>query len=72
MQWYSIDRIEGKFAVIEADDKSVKNITLSELPVGIKEGDVLAFENGEYYVDIQETQRRKDLAIKLQKKLFKK
>lgn len=39
-----VDRIEGAFAVCEMDDKSMQNIALSELPVGVKEGDVLAVE----------------------------
>lgn len=72
MEWYSIDRIEGGFAVVEENDKSMKNIPLTELPEGVGEGDVLLLESGKYTIDEEETLRRKDAVKELQKKLFKK
>lgn len=36
---YVIDRIEGDIAVCEAEDKTMHNIPLASLPVGVKEGD---------------------------------
>lgn len=37
---YSIDRIEGNYALLERDGETL-NILLSELPEGVQEGDVL-------------------------------
>lgn len=37
---YSIDRIEGDYAVLEQDGV-LTNVPLSELPEGVREGDLL-------------------------------
>ena len=66
-----VDRIEGAFAVCEMDDKSMQNIALSELPVGVKEGDVIAVENGAYVIDSKQTKERSELIAQKMNRLFK-
>lgn len=66
-----VDRIEGAFAVCEMDDKSMQNIALSELPAGVKEGDVLAVENGAYVIDAKQTKERSECIAQKMNRLFK-
>lgn len=66
-----VDRIEGAFAVCEMDDKSMQNIALSELPAGIKEGDVLAVDNGTYVIDAKQTRERSERIAQKMNRLFK-
>lgn len=66
-----VDRIEGALAVCEMDDKSMQNIALSELPVGVKEGDVLAVENGAYVIDVKQTKERSERIAQKMNRLFK-
>ncbi len=65
---YIVDRIEGEYAVCEAEDMSMHNISLSQLPLGLKEGSRLIFENGLYIDDDKNADRRErinDLINKL-------
>ncbi len=66
-----VDRIEGAFAVCEMDDKSMQNIALSELPAGIKEGDVIAMDNGTYVIDAKQTKERSERIAQKMNRLFK-
>ena len=66
-----VDRIEGAFAVCEMDDKSMQNIALSELPAGIKEGNVIAMDNGTYVIDAKQTKERSERIAQKMNRLFK-
>lgn len=57
---YAIDRIINNLAIIESlEDKTKKEVPLSELPENIKEGTILSYENEIYVKDeILEDQRR--------------
>ena len=55
-----IDRFEGVYAVCETEDKRYINIFKSELPQGIKEGDVLICVNDKWCIDDKTTKERKD------------
>ncbi len=66
-----VDRIEGAFAVCEMDDKSMQNIALSELPAGVKEGDVIAMDNGTYVIDAKQTKERSERIAQKMNRLFK-
>lgn len=66
-----VDRIEGAFAVCEMDDKSMQNIALSELPAGIKEGDVIAMDNGTYVIDAKQTKECSERIAQKMNRLFK-
>ena len=72
MKNYSIDRIEENIALLIDDDGKKIEIEVQQLPEGIREGDVLKSENGEYLSDEEETKRRKERILSLRNKLFKK
>ena len=55
-----IDRFEGVYAVCETEDKRYINILKSELPQGIKEGDVLNCINDKWNIDTATTKERKE------------
>ncbi len=65
-----IDRIENGYAVIE-NEGIMLDIPLSQLPEGVKESDVLTFENGIYFRDeITAAERREEISARLEN-LFK-
>ncbi len=66
-----VDRLEGALAVCEMDDNSMQNIALTELPAGVKEGDVLAVENGAYVIDAKQTKARSERIAQKMNRLFK-
>lgn len=55
-----VDRLEGDVAVVEEGDLFVR-LPLSILPADVREGDVLAKENGRYTVDVDATEKRKQM-----------
>ena len=57
---YVIDRFEGKYAILEDENKMMIDILISDLPEGMEEGDVLIKEGDVYVIDQLETQRRKE------------
>lgn len=65
-----IDRFEGNFAVIELDGRIMKNIEVSVLPAGIKEGDAIVLANGKWQFDLNETVKLKAEIKKLAEDLF--
>lgn len=65
-----IDRIEGKFAVID-NEGIMLDVPLSVLPADVKEGDMLSFINGMYIVNNETAdEQRAEMAARLDK-LFK-
>ena len=69
MSFIQIDRFEGDFAVCYDDGLEKSDIKMSELPRGVKEGDVLTLDGRSFYLDKEETLRRKYEVLKLFKKL---
>ena len=68
--YYTVDRIEGNFAVLEDENGNVRDVKLDGLPDNIKESDILKFENDIYIIDEKRTKQvKKDLENRL-KKLF--
>ena len=74
--YYTVDRIEGdnidggKIAILDPDGGEVINIKLQDLPLGVKEGDILKFENNVYTIDAERTKcSKKDIDERF-KKLF--
>lgn len=56
--YFTIDRFEGNFAVCEdRQTKKMTNVNIKDLPKGVKEGDIVKYENGKYSIDIEETER---------------
>lgn len=56
---YTIDRIEGEYAVCETEEKNHISISLEKLPASVKEGDVIISKGECYEIDHQETQARR-------------
>ena len=49
---YTIDRFEGNIAVCEdRATKEMTNIKIENLPKGIKEGSILTYKNGEFFIN---------------------
>jgi hypothetical protein len=65
-----VDRIEGNLAVCEKSDKSMVDIELTKLPDDVKEGDVLIEKDGNYELDLTETEKRKKRVQALMDDLF--
>ena len=66
-----IDRFEGIYAICEDRDKAFFAIEQSELPAGVKVGDVLKItDEGTLEIDAEETERRRNRALEKQKKLM--
>ena len=47
---YTIDRVEGEYAVCEGDDRTMYNIPLEDLPFEAREGVSFVVEEGKYVV----------------------
>lgn len=60
MKRFTIDRIEADKAVLECENGDMVTLELSSLPKKIKEGDVLSFDEGSYFLNEAETQKRKE------------
>lgn len=67
-----IDRIEEGIAVIEKDDGSHFEMKCGQLPMSIREGDVIKLEKGRYVIDYDMTEKRRCEIKNLQKKLQEK
>lgn len=70
----STDRIEENFAVCQdLYTENMINIPLKLLPKNIKEGDILSTKtDGSFFVDKEETNKRRKKIIDLQNRIFKK
>ncbi len=54
-----IDRFEGDYAVCEVqEEKRMINKLRTELPEGVKEGDVLVLSESGFSIDVDETKQR--------------
>ncbi len=70
MKKFIIDRIEEERAVLECEDGGCAELEVKSLPKNIKEGDVLYFEEGSYFLDKQETEQRRQKIKNLMDSLF--
>lgn len=64
-----LDRFEGNIAVID-DNGVMKNISREMVDKTVKEGSVLSFKNGKYFLDEDKTKARREKLIGLQDSLF--
>lgn len=70
MKKFTIDRIEEGKAVLECENGDMVNLDVSSLPKNIKEGDILEFADGSYFLDDEETIKRKMKIKELMSSLF--
>lgn len=70
MKKFIIDRIEEDKAVLECENGDMVTLDVKSLPKKIKEGDVLQFEEGSYFLDAEETENRKNRIKDLMSSLF--
>lgn len=56
---YTIDRISGNMAVCEDENGDLVKLMASELPRGVKEGDILKKQDGVWYKDETESNERR-------------
>ena len=68
--YYTVDRIEGCFAVLEAENGDTEDVRLTCLPKDVKEGDILKFEDGIYTIDPIRTRQLKENLEERLNKLF--
>ncbi len=70
MEKYSVDRIEGAFAVLVSNGKT-SQISLDKLPESVKDGCVLVKDDsGMYFIDNAQTEKIKTALNELQNSLF--
>ena len=61
LEKYAVDRIEGRFAILEnIDTKELKMVELLLLPV-VKEKDILVYKDDLYMIDNEERRKRLDM-----------
>lgn len=66
-----VERFEGIYAICEDQDKAYFAIELSELPSGIRAGNVIRIsDDGMLAIDAEETERRRARISEKQKKLL--
>ena len=73
-RYFTVDRIEENTAILYDENENKTDISISNLPKNIKEGDILRFdcENDIYIIDEEKTKEAKSSIEKRFKKLFKK
>lgn len=69
MMFYTIDRFEGDYAVLEDDDENRVNVKKALLPEMAKESDVLDFDGESYTVNADETEKRRQSVIEMLRKM---
>ena len=69
--YYSVSRIDEGIAVLEFPDGEFREVDISLLPDGVKEGNILIKnQNNEFIFDFEEERRKKDRLLELQNKIF--
>ena len=67
---YAVDKIENDIVVLEnLDNRKIINVNIKCLPVGIKETDILKYENDRFIIDDEEKKSRIDLIKEKMEKL---
>lgn len=69
MEKLIVDRIVGDIAVLEKEDRSHIEVSLSEIALDIKEGSVLLFDGSAYTADDDSEAARRKRIFEMQQKL---
>ena len=72
MEKLIVDRIVGDIAVLEKEDRSHIEVSLSEIVVDIKEGSILLFDGSEYTADKKSEEARRKRIFEMQERLKRK
>ena len=70
-EYIVVDRITGEIAVCEEPNRTMREIPLALLPPQVSEGDCLYISEGVYYIDKDETLRRREQNVQRLKRLLK-
>ena len=70
MKRFTVDRIEEDKAVLECENGECVTLEVKSLPKNINEGDVLCFEENSYFLDKEETEKRRQKIKSLMESLF--
>lgn len=72
LTFFSIDRFEEDLAICENKiSHEIVNIPKNLLPIAVKEGDIIKFENDKYILDIIQTSQEQAKVKKLANQVFK-
>lgn len=66
---FSVDRFEGEFAVLIAEDKASHAVLRTQLPSNVNEGDMVRLFDGEYRLANDDASVRREQVLRLQQKL---
>ncbi len=69
-EYFSLDRFEENFAILEDKDRNFIKILKKILPKDAKEGDVLIKTNEKFEVDAEQTAKLREKIISLQNSLW--
>lgn len=70
MKKFTIDRLEDSKTVLECENGDIVTLEKTSLPKNVKEGDVLFFEEGSYFLNADETEQRRQKIKNLMNSLF--
>ena len=68
----TVEQIENGIAKCEKEDGTFIEMEVSSLPDGVKSGDILLYQNGEYSVLKEQTDEQKKKMLELQSRLLNK
>lgn len=68
--YYSVDKMEHGIAELLDDEGNVKVVEASFLPAGVREGDVVYYEENRYTAAPYETERRRKETQEILKRLL--
>ena len=72
MKYYSVDRFENEYALLQDDEKNIVEILIKDIPYCAKEGDIISIDkNGNMQFQPQLTQQIRQRAFELQNSLWK-
>ncbi len=69
---FTVDRIEGSFAVCEDSNGDMVNIHLDKLPVEVRSGDILNLRDGQFLLERSAADKRRNKLSALQDKVLNK
>ncbi len=70
MEWLSVDRIENEIVVCETENREKRELRFADIDGEPREGDMLFFKDGKYHISAEETAKRREKILRLQKALF--